>query len=109
MVALAAAAMLPTAMVSAFVVSPNNMRLGGRASPSLRAATATMSADVGKKRVLVIGGTRFSGLYLTKELHSRGHEVRFLCSCCLLGGRLVAVFVAVDAHVFRTHVTCVPI
>lgn len=35
-----------------------------------------MTADVGKKRVLVIGGTRFSGLFLTKELHSRGHEVR---------------------------------
>ncbi|CAM9608094.1 unnamed protein product [Chrysoparadoxa australica] len=26
-------------------------------------------------KVLVIGGTRFSGLYLTKELHDRGHEV----------------------------------
>lgn len=75
MVALAAAAMLPAAMVSAFVVSPNSMRLGSRATLSLHAATATMSADVGKKRVLVIGGTRFSGLYLTKELHSRGHEV----------------------------------
>lgn len=30
-----------------------------------------MSAGAGKKRVLIIGGTRFSGLYLFKELHDR--------------------------------------
>jgi hypothetical protein len=30
----------------------------------------TMSAG-GKKNVLIIGGTRFSGLYLFKELHDR--------------------------------------
>ncbi|CAM9641474.1 unnamed protein product, partial [Choristocarpus tenellus] len=29
----------------------------------------------GPQRVLVVGGTRFSGLYLVKELHDRGHEV----------------------------------
>jgi nucleoside-diphosphate-sugar epimerase len=27
------------------------------------------------KSILLIGGTRFSGLYLWKELHSRGHQV----------------------------------
>eukprot|EP00595_Chromulina_sp_UTEXLB2642_P000009 CAMPEP_0196762020 /NCGR_PEP_ID=MMETSP1095-20130614/1353_1 /TAXON_ID=96789 ORGANISM="Chromulina nebulosa, Strain UTEXLB2642" /NCGR_SAMPLE_ID=MMETSP1095 /ASSEMBLY_ACC=CAM_ASM_000446 /LENGTH=329 /DNA_ID=CAMNT_0042112239 /DNA_START=73 /DNA_END=1059 /DNA_ORIENTATION=+ len=32
-----------------------------------------MSSD--KKKVLLIGGTRFSGLYLWKELFQRGHEV----------------------------------
>lgn len=34
-----------------------------------------MSMSAGKKKVLLIGGTRFSGLYLWKELVSRGHEV----------------------------------
>ncbi|KAJ1399915.1 38 kDa ribosome-associated protein precursor [Ochromonadaceae sp. CCMP2298] len=28
-----------------------------------------------KKNVLIVGGTRFSGLYLWKELHDRGHSV----------------------------------
>lgn len=28
-----------------------------------------------KRNVLIVGGTRFSGLYLWKELHSRGHSV----------------------------------
>lgn len=28
-----------------------------------------------KKNVLIIGGTRFSGLYLWKELHDRGHHI----------------------------------
>eukprot|EP01040_Poterioochromonas_malhamensis_P007214 gene7214-7787_t len=27
------------------------------------------------KRVLIVGGTRFSGLYLWRELHNRGHQV----------------------------------
>ena len=31
--------------------------------------------SVGSKKVLIVGGTRFSGLYLWKELHERGHEV----------------------------------
>ncbi|CAM9854807.1 unnamed protein product, partial [Phaeothamnion confervicola] len=31
--------------------------------------------SAGSMRVLVIGGTRFSGLYLARELHERGHEV----------------------------------
>lgn len=31
--------------------------------------------SAGGQKVLVIGGTRFSGLYLQRELHSRGHEV----------------------------------
>lgn len=32
-------------------------------------------APASKKKVLIVGGTRFSGLYLWKELHERGHEV----------------------------------
>ena len=28
-----------------------------------------------EKRVLIVGGTRFSGLYLWNELHKRGHKV----------------------------------
>jgi len=35
-------------------------------------SSLTMS---GAKKVLLIGGTRFSGLYLWKELISRGHDV----------------------------------
>jgi len=31
--------------------------------------------DLSMESVLLIGGTRFSGLYLWKELHKRGHEV----------------------------------
>lgn len=35
-----------------------------------------MSAGAdGKKRVLIIGGTRFSGLYLFKELHDRVRDM----------------------------------
>lgn len=65
MLAFLAAAAGP-AMVAGFALSPSTM--------SARRGTAvSMAAD--KQRVLVIGGTRFSGLYLTKELHSRGHEV----------------------------------
>lgn len=33
------------------------------------------SQAVGNKNVLIVGGTRFSGLYLWKELHERGHQV----------------------------------
>ncbi|CAN0447265.1 unnamed protein product, partial [Pylaiella littoralis] len=63
------------AMVVGFALSPSAMTSGAR-----RRATGSstrlsmMAAAEGKQRVLVIGGTRFSGLYLTKELHSRGHE-----------------------------------
>ncbi|CAN0397780.1 unnamed protein product, partial [Ectocarpus sp. 12 AP-2014] len=64
------AAAVGPSMVAGFALSPNAMRTGARPSSSLR-----MAAAEGKQRVLVIGGTRFSGLYLTKELHSRGHEV----------------------------------
>lgn len=73
MLAFIAAAAGP-AMVVGFALSPSAMMTArGRAGSSLR-----MAAE-GKQRVLVIGGTRFSGLYLTKELHSRGHEVRAVC------------------------------
>lgn len=68
MMALAAAIAGPAA-VHAFALSPGAMTAGGRAGSRL-----SMAAE-GKQRVLVIGGTRFSGLFLTKELHSRGHEV----------------------------------
>jgi len=34
-----------------------------------------MMAAPGKKEVLIVGGTRFSGLYLWEELHKRGHSV----------------------------------
>ena len=34
-----------------------------------------MSSSVAPKKVLLVGGTRFSGLYLWKELQDRGHEV----------------------------------
>lgn len=65
MLAFLAAAAGP-AMVAGFALSPSTM--------SARRGAVSMAAD--KQRVLVIGGTRFSGLYLTKELHARGHEVR---------------------------------
>lgn len=52
--------------VSSFALSPARM--------SARRGNMNM-ATTDKKRVLVIGGTRFSGLYLTRELFSRGHEV----------------------------------
>lgn len=35
----------------------------------------SMNAAHTKKNVLIIGGTRFSGLYLWKELHQRGHQI----------------------------------
>lgn len=84
-----ALALVPFSLVSAFVVFPattNVVSRGSSASPrALSATTARMAADVGRKRVLVIGGTRFSGLYLTKELHSRGHEVCLLfVVCCVV-------------------------
>lgn len=65
------------AMVVGFALSPSAMTSGarGRATGS-STRLSMMAAAEGKQRVLVIGGTRFSGLYLTKELHSRGHEVR---------------------------------
>lgn len=36
---------------------------------------ASLQMSVGSKKVLIVGGTRFSGLYLWKELHERGHQV----------------------------------
>lgn len=66
---LALAATVGPATVAGFALSPSTMS-------SARRSAVSMSAE--KQRVLVIGGTRFSGLYLTKELHSRGHEVRAL-------------------------------
>lgn len=36
---------------------------------------AASGPTASKKKVLIVGGTRFSGLYLWKELHERGHEV----------------------------------
>lgn len=68
MLAFLAAAAVPATVVG-FTLSPSSINVRARAGSSLRMAA------VGKQRVLVIGGTRFSGLYLTKELHSRGHEV----------------------------------
>lgn len=41
---------------------------------SLNRRSLMMSTSAGKK-VLIVGGTRFSGLYLWKELHQRGHSV----------------------------------
>ncbi|CAN0402725.1 unnamed protein product [Ascophyllum nodosum] len=41
----------------------------------MSARRGDMNMAASKKRVLVVGGTRFSGLYLTRELHLRGHEV----------------------------------
>lgn len=67
MLALVAAVAAP-AMVAGFALSPSTMMSARRGGVSMEAAD--------KKRVLVIGGTRFSGLYLAKELHSRGHEAR---------------------------------
>lgn len=66
-------------MVASFALYPNMKAGRTRALSSASAASSTpsMSADIPKKRVLVIGGTRFSGLYLTRELHARGHEVCF--------------------------------
>lgn len=72
MLAFIAAAAGPATVVG-FALSPSSMNARARAGSSLR-----MAAE-GKQRVLVIGGTRFSGLYLTKELHSRGHEVGVIC------------------------------
>lgn len=75
MLAFIAAAAAPAAVVG-FALSPSSMNARARAGSSLR-----MAAE-GKQRVLVIGGTRFSGLYLTKELHSRGHEVGAVWRVC---------------------------
>mmetsp|Transcript_10240 Transcript_10240/g.14067 ORF Transcript_10240/g.14067 Transcript_10240/m.14067 type:complete len:373 (+) Transcript_10240:9059-10177(+) len=36
---------------------------------------SSLQMSVGSKKVLIVGGTRFSGLYLWKELVQRGHEV----------------------------------
>lgn len=70
MLAFIAAAAGP-AMVAGFALSPGSMNARSRAGPW---SSPRMAAE-GTQRVLVIGGTRFSGLYLTQELHSRGHEV----------------------------------
>lgn len=78
MLAFVAAAAGP-ALVAGFALSPGAMTARGRAGTSLR------MSDDGPKRVLVIGGTRFSGLYLTRELHARGHEVRFALCVCVCG------------------------
>ena len=40
---------------------------------AIRATTARSFMDM--KKVLIVGGTRFSGLYLWKELYDRGHEI----------------------------------
>lgn len=72
MLALVAAVAGPS-VVLGFALSPSAMTARGRATSRL-----SMAAE-GKQRVLVIGGTRFSGLFLTRELHSRGHEVWILC------------------------------
>lgn len=46
-----------------------------------------MSAGSGsKKRVLIIGGTRFSGLYLWKELYDRVWKWAGLIDSIVLGG-----------------------
>ena len=41
----------------------------------LSVQSATIPTKVAPKSVLLIGGTRFSGLYLWQELQSRGHHV----------------------------------
>lgn len=46
---------------------------GRRAAVARKSVVVNMAAD--KKRVLVIGGTRFSGLYLTKVLADAGNDV----------------------------------
>lgn len=86
MLAFIAAAAGP-AVVVGFALSPSVMTSvsRGRATGSSRAGLSMMAAE-GKQRVLVIGGTRFSGLYLTKELHSRGHEVRAVLLCLAVHG-----------------------
>jgi 2'-hydroxyisoflavone reductase len=45
----------------------------GRVAP--KPLNLNMMAAPGKKEVLIVGGTRFSGLYLWEELHKRGHSV----------------------------------
>ena len=40
---------------------------------AIRATTGRSFLDM--KKVLIVGGTRFSGLYLWKELYDRGHEI----------------------------------
>jgi NADPH:quinone reductase-like Zn-dependent oxidoreductase len=39
------------------------------------ASSVRARGNIDMKKVLIVGGTRFSGLYLWKELHDRGHEV----------------------------------
>jgi hypothetical protein len=46
--------------------------LGGAGRPSMRMHAMSMADS---KNILIVGGTRFSGLYLWKELHDRGHKV----------------------------------
>ena len=40
-----------------------------------RRHTSTRLEELSMSNVLIVGGTRFSGLYLWKELHARGHSV----------------------------------
>jgi len=75
--------------MSAFVLASGTVRAerfgsagcGSTRAGHIRAGTSQVvmkSSDAGgggRKRVLVIGGTRFSGLYLTKALADKGHEV----------------------------------
>ena len=39
------------------------------------ALSSLKMSNVAPKKVLLVGGTRFSGLYLWKELQDRGHDV----------------------------------
>lgn len=40
-----------------------------------RAMLTMQALKVAPKKILIVGGTRFSGLYLWEELHNRGHEI----------------------------------
>lgn len=40
-----------------------------------KSALSSLRMSIAPKKVLLVGGTRFSGLYLWKELQDRGHEV----------------------------------
>jgi len=50
---------------------------GGARAPPVRGRRVVVAAGAtgGKKRVLVMGGTRFIGCYLVKKLRDMGHEV----------------------------------
>lgn len=77
--AFTAPVVLPTtsSLRSSTFVTP--LRTAARFAPATRSRVAPhASASLAGKRVLVIGGTRFSGLYLVHELASRGAEVVIL-------------------------------